>query len=316
MLEVPTIDDIRSAHGLVQRYVHRTPVLTCNALNEMTGASLYFKCENFQKGGAFKIRGATNAVFSLSDQQAARGVATHSSGNHAAALALAARWRGVTAHVVMPEHAPLIKKAAVAGYGAHIHYCGPRAEDREVLCRAVLAETGATFVHSYNNPRIIAGAGTASLELCEDVPDLDAVMVPIGGGGLISGNAIAVRAVSPETRVIGVEPEQADNTTRCIAAGDLVPASNRHTVADGLRMPLSELTFTIIKRYVADVATVTEEETVRAMRHLWERMKIVVEPSSAVVLAALLSGKAAMAGQRVGIILTGGNVDLERLPWR
>ncbi len=312
---IPTIDDIRAAHAVVRTRVHRTPVLTCYALDEMTGANLFFKCENFQKCGAFKIRGATNAVFSLDDDQASRGVATHSSGNHAAAIALAAKWRGIEAHVVMPEQAPEVKKNAVAGYGARIYFCGPTAEDREVLSEKVLSETGATFLHAYDDPRIIAGAGTAGLELCEDVPDLDVVMAPIGGGGLISGTALAVSAVSPRTKLIGAEPEQADNATRCIEAGKVVPASNRETVADGLRMPLSRLTFSIIRQHVASVVTVSEMEIIEAMRLIWERMKIVVEPSSVVPLAALLSRRVQLPAQRVGVILTGGNIDPASLPW-
>lgn len=312
----PTITNIRDAHQVVKPFVHRTPVLTCGALNRMCEAELFFKCENFQKGGAFKIRGATNAIFSLDEEQAARGVATHSSGNHAAAFALAARWRGIKAHVVMPENAPEVKKNAVAGYGAQIHYCDATAEAREVVCAEVLDRTGATFIHSYDDPRIIAGAGTAAVELCQDLPNLDAVIAPIGGGGLISGTAIAISAMSPQTRVIGAEPEQADNASRCLQAGGVVPASNRDTVADGLRMPLSELTFSIVKKHVADVVTVSEEEIIQAMRHVWERMKIIIEPSSAVPVAALLTHRADLSGKRVGVILTGGNVDLTNLPWR
>lgn len=316
MMNEPTITDIKEAHRLIKPFAHRTPVLTCSALNEMCNAEMFFKCENFQKGGAFKIRGAANAVFSLDDQEAARGVATHSSGNHAAALALAARWRGTRAYVVMPDSAPEPKKNAVAYYGAQIHYCGPTAEAREEVCAEVLDRTGATFIHSYNDRRIVSGAGTAAMELCEEIPDLDMVMTPIGGGGLISGTAIAVSAISPKTQVIGVEPEMADNASCCLQADRVLPASNRDTIADGLRMPLSELTFSIIKRHVRGVVTVSEEGITQAMRHIWERMKIVVEASSAVTLAALLTHRIDLSGKRIGIILTGGNVDLGNLPWR
>lgn len=282
----------------------------------MCEADLFFKCENFQKGGAFKIRGATNAVFALDDGDAARGVATHSSGNHAAALALAARWRGIKAYVVIPENAPETKKNAVANYGAQIYYCGPTAEVREEACAEVLDRTGATFIHSYNDPRIISGAGTAAVELCEEVPDLDLVVTPVGGGGLISGTALAVFAMSPKTVVIGAEPQQADNASRCLEAGRIVPPSNRDTVADGLRMPLCELTLSIIKEHVREVVTVSEQMIVQATRHIWERMKLVVEPSSAVPVGALLARSIGLPGRRIGVILTGGNVDLANLPWK
>lgn len=316
MRTVPTIKDIREAHQVIRPFVHRTPVLTCSALNHMCEAELFFKCENFQKGGAFKIRGATNAVFALDDGDAARGVATHSSGNHAAALALAARWRGIKAYVVIPENAPETKKNAVANYGAQIYYCGPTAEAREEACAEVLDRTGATFIHSYNDPRIISGAGTAAVELCEEVPDLDLVVTPVGGGGLISGTALAVFAMSPKTVVIGAEPQQADNASRCLEAGRIVPPSNRNTVADGLRMPLCELTLSIIKEHVREVVTVSEQMIVQATRHIWERMKLVVEPSSAVPVGALLARSIGLPGRRIGVILTGGNVDLANLPWK
>jgi threonine dehydratase len=315
MLTEPTLADIRRAAERIKPYAHRTPVLTSTALDQMTGARLFFKCENFQKVGAFKIRGATNAVFSLTDEEAARGVATHSSGNHAAALALAARWRGVKSFVVMPENAPAIKRAAVAGYGAEIFPCAPTLQAREERLAEVVARTGATFIHPYNDARVIAGQGTAALELCEDVPDLHVVMAPVGGGGLLSGTALAVAGVAPRARVIAGEPQAADDAWRSLQAGRIIPLGHTDTVADGLRTSLGELTFAIIQKHVAQIVTVSEADIVAAMRVVWERMKIVVEPSGVVPLAALLSRRINLAGQRVGIILSGGNVDLDHLPW-
>jgi len=316
MTEAPTIVEIREAAERIKPYVHRTPVLTSSALDRMSGARLHFKCENFQKAGAFKARGATNAVFSLSDEEAARGVATHSSGNYAAALALAARWRGIAAHVVMPENAPEVKRRAVAGYGATIYLCEPTLVAREAALAELVARTGAIFLHSYNDYRVIAGQGTAALELCEDMPDLDVILAPVGGGGLISGTALAVRGISPGTRVIAAEPAGADDAFRSLQAGRIIPSVAPRTIADGLLTSLGDLTFPIIRDYVAQIVTVSETEIIAAMRHIWERMKIIVEPSAAVPLAAALSGRVDLAGQRVGIILSGGNVDLDRLHWR
>ena len=307
----PTIREIREAHERIGPFVHRTPVLTCSTLDRMCGAELFFKCENLQKAGAFKIRGATNAVFSLSDEEAERGVATHSSGNHAAAVALAARWRGIRAYVVMPENAPEIKQAAVAGYGAEITFCRPTLQAREEGLAAVVERTGATFIHPYNNHRVIAGQGTAAVELCEEVPDLDVVMAPVGGGGLLSGTAIAVTAILPDAQVIAAEPERADDAYRSLQAGRIIPPDHPDTIADGLRTALGDLTFPIIQRYVREIVTVGEEEIVAAMRCIWERMKIVVEPSSAVPLAALLRGRTDLSGKRIGVILSGGNVEIE-----
>jgi threonine dehydratase len=281
----------------------------------MSGASLFFKCENFQKGGAFKIRGACYAVFSLSDKEAEKGVATHSSGNHAAALALAARWRGIPAYVVMPENAPEVKRKAVQGYGAEISYCKPTLEAREQGLAKVISRTGAAFVHPYNNGHVIAGQGTAALELTEDVPDLDVVMAPVGGGGLLSGTAIAVSSSSTGTSVVGVEPEEADDAFRSLKEGRIIPADNPQTIADGLRTSLGDLTFPIIQRLVQDIVTVSESGIVEAMCTIWERMKVIVEASAAVPLAALLTERIKLEGKRVGIILSGGNVDLEKLPW-
>jgi len=314
--EVPGIDVIREAAERIRPFIHRTPVLTCRALDALSGARLFFKCENFQNVGAFKIRGATNAVFSLSDQEAAPGVATHSSGNHAAALAQAARWRGVQAYVVMPENAPAIKQAAVAGYGADITLCQPTLPARERGLAEVVARTGAAVVHPYDDARVIAGQGTAALELIEEVGGFDLLMAPVGGGGLVSGTALCAAALAPGARVIATEPAQADDAARSFRIGSLVEARQTHTIADGLRTGLSELTFGIICKYVYDIVTVGEDEIIAAMRLVWERMKIVIEPSSAVPVAALLSGRMRIAGCRIGVILSGGNVDLDHLPWR
>jgi threonine dehydratase len=312
----PTIQDVREAAERIRPFIHRTPVLTCQSLNRLYGAELFFKCENLQKVGAFKIRGATNAVFSLADGEAQRGVATHSSGNHAAALAQAARWRGIPAHVVMPENAPAIKKKAVAGYGAGIVFCEPTLEARERTLAQVRARTGAVLVHPYDDARVIAGQGTAALELCREIPDLEVVMAPVGGGGLLSGTAIAVSAMAPGARVLAGEPLGADDAYRSLQEGQIVPSVQPKTIADGLLTSLGALTFPIIAKHVEAILTVTEEAIVLAMRDVWERMKIVVEPSAAVPLAAVLTRRSEIRGERIGIILSGGNVDLERLPWR
>lgn len=311
----PTIEDIKEAAKRIGPYVHHTPILTCSTLNGMCGAEIFFKCENFQKVGAFKIRGATNAVFSLEEKKALRGVATHSSGNHAAALALAARWRGIKAHVVMPDNAPLVKRNAVAGYGAEITLCAPTLEAREKSLAHVINGTGASVIHPYNDYRVITGQGTAAMELCREVPGLDLVIAPVGGGGLLSGTAIAVSAMSPKTRTVGAEPENADDAYRSLRAGRILPSEDPHTVADGLLTSLGDLTFPIIQKYVSDIFTVSEEAIVNAMRWIWERMKIIVEPSSAVPFGALLSNRMVLSNKRIGIILSGGNVDLTDLPW-
>ncbi len=311
----PTIGDIRQASERIKPFVHRTPVLTCASLDQMCKAEIFFKCENFQKAGAFKIRGATNAVFSLGNEGASRGVATHSSGNHGAALALAARWRGIKAYVVMPENAPHVKRDAVAFYGAEIIFCKSTLQAREEGLGRVLDRTGATPIHPYNDYRIISGQGTIALELCEEIPDLDIVMTPVGGGGLLSGIAIAVSAISPHALVIGAEPQRADDAYRSLHAGRIIPAENPDTIADGLRTSLGDLTFPIIRRHVKDILTASEEAIVDAMRSIWERMKIVVEPSAAVPLAALMTNRREFTAKRIGVIVSGGNVDLENLPW-
>jgi len=283
-------------------------------MDSLAGASLFFKCENFQKVGAFKIRGATNAVLSLTDEQAACGVATHSSGNHAAALALAARNRGIAAHVVMPRNAPGIKVEAVRGYGGIITFCEPDQASREAKVAEVIRDTGASLIHPYDDDRIIAGQGTAALELLEDVPDLDAVLVPVGGGGLLSGTAIAVKALRPKSRVIGCEPKLADDAAASLREGRIVPARPPLTIADGLRTSLSPRTFAIIRDLVESIAIVEEDEIRAALRLVLERMKIVVEPSAVVPLAVMLNRDMDLKGKRVGIILSGGNVDVANLP--
>ncbi len=296
-------------------HVHRTPVFTSAFVDGRTGARVVFKAENLQKVGAFKFRGACNAVFSLGDDEARRGVLTHSSGNHAQAVALAARVRGVPAWVVMPEGAPAVKVAAVEGYGARIVRCAPTLAAREATAAEVQRETGAAFVHPYDDARVVAGQATAAMELLEQAGPLDVLLAPVGGGGLLGGTALAAAYFAPGTRVVGAEPAAADDAARSFHGGVLVPADNPRTVADGLRTSLGALNFAVLRRYVADVVTVGEDEIVAAMRHVWERMKLVIEPSSAVPVAALLSGRLDVEGRRVGVILSGGNVDLDHLPW-
>ncbi len=312
----PTLTDVRDAAVRIAPYAHRTPVLACGALDAMAGNRLFFKCENFQKAGAFKFRGACNAVFSLPAEAARRGVLTHSSGNHGAALALAARLRGIPAIIVVPEGAPPVKRAAIDGYGARIVECANSLDSRETTAAHVLEETGATLIHPYDNDRIIAGQGTAALELVGEVGDLDLVLAPVGGGGLLSGTAIAVGEVAPTARVIAVEPAGADDAYRSFRAGRVIPQTDPRTIADGLRTSLCDRTFAIIQERVADIVTVSEEAIIAAMRHIWQRMKIVVEPSAAVPFAAVLEKSLDVTGQRIGVILSGGNVDLDALPWR
>lgn len=307
---------IRTAHARIKPHVLRTPVLMSPALDSLTGARLRFKCESLQEVGAFKARGAANAVFSLSDEDAAKGVVTHSSGNHGAALAWAAARRGIPAFIVMPDNAPAVKRANVESYGGRVRLCAPTVAAREAACTAVQAETGATLVHPYNDWRVIAGQGTAVLELLEDIPDLDVVIAPVGGGGLLSGTAIAAKSLRPGIRVYGAEPQGADDAVRSLAAGHIVPQDNPRTIADGLRTSLGEYTFAVIRARVDGIGTASEAGIVRAMRLAWEKLRIIVEPSSAVPLAALLEGALDVAGLQVGIIVSGGNVDLDRLPWQ
>ncbi|MBK8165533.1 MAG: pyridoxal-phosphate dependent enzyme [bacterium] len=311
----PSYADVLAAADRIAPHIHRTPVVTCAALDELCGARLFLKCENLQKVGAFKARGATNAVLSLSDDEAARGVATHSSGNHAQALALAARRRGVPAWIVMPTTAPAVKRAAVAGYGAVIVPCEPTLAAREQTLREVVARTGAVFVPPYDDERIIAGQGTAALELAADAPGLDRVLCPVGGGGLLAGTAVALSGCAPAVKVVGCEPDGADDTARSLAAGHRLPAVAPRSVCDGLLTSVGERNFPLIARLVAGVWTVPDEAVIAAMRLLFERAKLVVEPSGAIGLAAAVAHRRELAGGRVGIILSGGNVDLDRLPW-
>jgi threonine dehydratase len=306
---------IRAAHLRIAPYIHRTPVMTSATLDALCGGSLFFKCENFQKIGAFKARGAANAVFSLTDTEAKGGVATHSSGNHAAALARAARLRGIPAHIVMPTNAPKAKIDSVRRNGGIIVMCEPTIAARESTCARVMAETGARLVHPYNDYAVMAGQGTATLELFEQAPDLDIVIAPVGGGGLLSGTAVAAKGLKPTVKVFAAEPAEADDAARSFAAGKLIPLDKTSTIADGLRTSVGERNFSIMQRNVDGVATVSEEGIVAAMRRIWEVMKIIIEPSCAVPYAAIMENKIDVKGKRVGIILTGGNVDLDALPW-
>jgi len=311
------LDSIHAAHERIRAYIHRTPVLTSSRLDGASPAAkgLFFKCENFQKIGAFKARGATNAVFSLDDATAQRGVATHSSGNHGAAVARAAKLRGIPAHIVMPSNSAKVKIRAVESYAAHIVFCEPTEQAREATCVEVIKKTGAMPIHSFENEDVVAGQGTAAVELLEDVSDLDIVMCPVGGGGLLSGTAIAVKSMRPKIKVIAVEPANADDAAQSFRAGRRLVTEKKFTIADGLRTNVGAPNFAIIQRYVDDIVTVSEEAIVASMRTIWETMKIIIEPSAAVPYAAILERAVDVSGKRVGIILTGGNVDLDALPW-
>ena len=310
-----TWDLIQAACERIKGKVHRTPVMTSATLDSLAGAELFFKCENLQKMGAFKARGATNAVFALSDAEARNGVATHSSGNHAAALARAAKLRGIPAYIVMPTNAPKAKQASVARYGGKIVFCEPTLEARETTAARILAETGAVLIHPYNDLRVMAGQATISLELLEDHPDLDLVLSPVSGGGLLSGITVAAKTIKPTIRVIGVEPEGADDAARSFRGGHIVPMINPQTIADGLRSSLGEKPFAEIRRHVDDIVTVPEEAIIASMRRIWEVMKIIVEPSGAVSYAAVFADRLPVKGLKVGIVLSGGNLDLDTLPW-
>ncbi|WP_338551116.1 beta-hydroxyaspartate dehydratase BhcB [Roseovarius phycicola] len=312
---VPTFEDMLAAHERIAPYIHRTPVLTSSYLNELTGAQLFFKCENFQKAGAFKVRGASNAVFGLSDEDAAKGVCTHSSGNHALSLSYAAGRRGIPCNVVMPRTAPQAKKDAVRGYGGTITECEPSTTSREKVFAEVQAKTGGNFVHPYNDPRVIAGQGTCSRELMEQTDGLDIVVAPIGGGGMISGTCLTLSNIAPETQIIAAEPEQADDAYRSFKAGHIIADDAPDTIADGLKVPLKELTWHFVSNHVTDILTASEDEIVDAMKLTWKRMKIVMEASCAVPLATIIKNKERFAGKRVGVVITGGNVDLDLLPW-
>jgi len=306
-----TIADIRKAHERIKPFIHNTPVLKSDSINDIVNSRVFFKCENLQKVGAFKARGATNAVLSLPNKELQKGVATHSSGNHAAALSLAAKRQNVKAYIVMPRTAPQVKIEAVKGYGAEIVFCEPTLQARESTLDEVVKKTGATFIHPYDNYTIIAGQATAALELLEQTAGLDLVMAPVGGGGLMSGTALSVSSLSPKTKIIGVEPAGADDALRSFQQGKIIPSVNPKTIADGLLTSLSEKTFQIITTHVSEILTVKEESIIKAMKLIWERMKIVVEPSGAVPFAAVLEHELGKRFKRIGIIISGGNVNLK-----
>ena len=311
-----TLNDILKAAERIRPHAHRTRVIRNKRVNRPVEAQVFLKCENLQKVGAFKFRGACNAVYSLSDEEAAHGVCTHSSGNHAAALALAARMRGIPAYIVMPNNAPSVKKNAVAGYGGLITFCEPTLQARESTLEQIRHDTGATVVHPYNDERVIAGQGTAALELLQDVPDLDVIIAPVGGGGLLSGTAIAATETRKGIRVIAGEPEMADDAFRSIAAGEIIPSENPRTIADGLLTSLGSLTFPIIQQRVEQIVTVSEAGIIDSMKYVWERAKIIIEPSSAVAVGVLWEQKIDLSGLKIGVIISGGNVDLQKLPWQ
>ncbi|MEL6644950.1 MAG: beta-hydroxyaspartate dehydratase BhcB [Pseudomonadota bacterium] len=312
---IPTFEDVKVAHERIKPHIHCTPVLTSSYFNDLIGAELFFKCENFQKAGAFKVRGASNAVFGLDEAQAQRGVCTHSSGNHALSLSYAAGRRGIPCNVVMPRTAPEAKKAAVRGYGGKITECEPSTTSREEVFAQVQAETGGEFVHPYNDPRVIAGQGTCSREFMEQTGGVDMMVAPIGGGGMISGTCLTLSNIAPEVEIIASEPEQADDAYRSFKAGHIIADDAPVTIADGLKVPLKELTWHFVSNHVTDILTASEQEIIDAMKLTWQRMKIVMEPSCAVPLATILKNKEKFAGKRVGVIVTGGNVDLDTLPW-
>ena len=311
-----TIEDIQKAAERIKPYIHRTPVLTNESLNQKVGASVFLKCENMQKVGAFKFRGASNAVWSLTDEEAAKGVCTHSSGNHAQALALAAKMRGIPAYIVMPSNAPQVKKDAVAGYGGQITFCEPTLEARETTLERIRLDTNASVVHPYDNEKVIAGQGTAAMELLEEIPDLDVIIAPVGGGGLLAGTSISAKGIKPDIRIIAAEPEMADDAYRSMQAGEIIPSVNPKTIADGLLTSLGDLTFPIIQQNIEQIVTVSETGIIESMKFVWERAKIIIEPSSAVVIGALWENKINLQNLKIGVIISGGNVDLKKLPWQ
>jgi len=314
-LNIPDLSDVKTAHERISPHIHYTPIVTSQFLDAKTGAKLFFKCENFQKAGAFKVRGASNAVFGLDDATAAKGVATHSSGNHALSLSYAAGRRGIPCTVVMPKTAPQAKKDAVIGYGGTIVECEPATTSREAVFAEVVAKTGADFVHPYNDPRVIAGQATCSLELIDQVKDLDCVVAPIGGGGMISGTCLTVSHLAPSIEIYAAEPKQADDAYRSFKAGHIIADDAPVTVADGLKVPLKDLTWHFVSNHVTDILTASEQEIIDAMKLTWQRMKMVIEPSCAVPLAVILKNPDLFRGKKVGVIITGGNVDLDKLPW-
>jgi threonine dehydratase len=314
-MQLPTISDIQAAHSLIKPYIHRTPVLSSTQINTIFGAEIFLKCENFQKVGAFKFRGATNAIMNLTDEEKRRGVVTHSSGNHAAALTHAAVQAGVKAYIVMPETAPVVKKNAVAGYGAEITFCKPTLQAREEAAEEIIARTGAMLIHAYDNFNVICGQGTSAIELLEAKTALDIIIAPIGGGGLMSGVSTATRGILPGIKIYGAEPLNANDAYRSFTTGTLVPSVNPDTIADGLLTSLSERTFAIIRKNVDNIFTVSEKSIIECMQLIWERMKIIVEPSSATTLAVIKENPEVFRGKKVGLIISGGNVDIRNLPF-
>jgi threonine dehydratase len=306
---------IEEAHERIRPWIHRTPIMSSELINEEVACEVLFKCENFQKAGAFKSRGASNAVFSLTEEEMTHGVATHSSGNHAGALALAAKRRNIPAYIVMPENAPLVKVAAVESYGGDISFCTPTLEARESTLASIIAKKGAYEIHPYDNERIIAGQATACKELIEDTEKLDFIIAPVGGGGLLSGTLLSAKYFSPETKVIAAEPEGADDAFRSLEEGKLIPSINPNTIADGLLTSLGNLNYPIIKEHIHKIFTVSDKEISDAMRLVWERMKIIIEPSSATCLAVIIKNKELFKNKRIGVIISGGNVDLNKLPF-
>ncbi|WP_282151729.1 beta-hydroxyaspartate dehydratase BhcB [Ruegeria atlantica] len=310
-----TIDEMRAAHERIKPFIRRTPIMESDYLNDLTGARLFFKCENFQEAGAFKVRGASNAVFGLSDDMATKGVCTHSSGNHALSLSYAAGRRGIPCNVVMPRTAPQAKKDAVRRYGGTITECEPSTSSREATFAEVQARTGGEFVHPYNDPRVIAGQATCSAEMLEQTDGVDAVIAPIGGGGMVSGTCLTVSNLAPDTAIYAAEPEQADDAYRSFKAGHIIADDAPKTIADGLLVPLKENTWHFVSRNVTDIFTASDAEIIEAMKLTWKYLRVVMEPSSAVPLATILKNPDVFRGRRVGVIVTGGNVDLDKLPW-
>jgi threonine dehydratase len=314
-MNTPQFSDIEDAFIRIEPFIHVTPVLTSQAINKIAGCEIFFKCENFQKVGAFKFRGACNAVFSLSKEDSKRGVATHSSGNHAAALALAAKLRETHAYIVMPKNAPAIKKKAVESYGGKITFCEPTLQAREDMLENIIHESGAIMIHPYNQKEIIAGQGTCALEFMQQQNNLDTIIAPVGGGGLLSGTSITAKYINPDIEVIAAEPEGADDAWRSFQKGERIPVGQTNTIADGLLTSLGDITFEVIKKNVDQIYTAPDTSIIHAMRLIWERMKIIVEPSSAVALAIILENKEIFKDKKVGVILSGGNVDLNKLPF-
>lgn len=313
--DIPNFGEIKRAHQKIVKFITQTPVLTSHSIDDIVGAKVFLKCENFQKVGSFKMRGATNVVMSYLPEQRTNGFATHSSGNHAQAVALAAKLAGTKAYIVIPENATEVKKNAVVEYGAEVIFCEPNEAAREAACEKIIKETNAIFIPPFNDSRIITGQATAAKELIEEQPDLDYIVTPVGGGGLAAGTALVANYVSPTTKVILGEPENVNDTYKSFKTGKLTPVGKKTSIADGLLVSVGELNFQIIKEYVDDVITVKEAEIVSAMKLIWERMKIIIEPSSAVAIATIIKEKDKFAGKNVGVIITGGNVDLTALPF-